>query len=83
MRGWAQQRTVAGELKTTHFTVGFWRNRFIQKGGLEALGDEPRPGAPRKIGDEKDRLVRQKRLWNPSLREPRTRENFGQTAFCE
>jgi transposase len=44
---------VASELKTTHFTVGFWRNRFIQKGGLEALGDDPRPGAPRKIGDEK------------------------------
>jgi transposase len=43
---------VAAQVKTTPFTVGFWRNRFIQRGGVEALFDEPRPGAPRKIGDE-------------------------------
>jgi len=44
---------VAGELRTTPFTIGFWRNRFIQRGGVEALFDEPRPGAPRQIGDDK------------------------------
>ena len=44
---------VAAALRTTPGTVGFWRNRFIQRGGVDALWDEPRPGAPRKIGDEK------------------------------
>src|SRR6202030_1587131 len=42
---------VARQLKTTGFTVGFWRQRFIA-GGLDRLGDEPRPGAPRQIGDD-------------------------------
>lgn len=42
---------VARQLKTTGFTVGFWRKRFIA-GGIESLWDEPRPGAPRQIGDE-------------------------------
>ena len=42
---------VARQLKTTGFTVGFWRQRFIA-GGVDSLFDEPRPGAPRKIGDE-------------------------------
>ena len=45
--------TVARELRTTHFTVGFWRNRFIRNGGIDALFDEPRPGVPRHIGDDK------------------------------
>ncbi len=43
--------TVARQLKTTAFTVGFWRKRFIA-GGIERLLDEPRPGAPRQIGDD-------------------------------
>ena len=42
---------VARNLKTTGFAVGFWHNRFIA-GGVNALMDEPRPGAPRKLGDE-------------------------------
>lgn len=42
---------VASALKTTGFTVGFWRKRFIE-GGVDALYDEPRPGAPRQVGDE-------------------------------
>jgi transposase len=32
--------------------VGKWRNRFIER-GLEGLLDEPRPGRPREISDEK------------------------------
>src|SRR2546427_12055011 len=43
---------VAAKLHTTGFTVGLWRNRFIT-GGLAALGDEMRPGAPRQIGDDR------------------------------
>jgi transposase len=43
---------AAAAVRTTPFTVGYWRNRFIS-GGVDALWDEPRPGAPRKIGDEK------------------------------
>src|SRR6266853_4396727 len=42
---------IAQQLKTTGFTAGFWRQRFMV-GGVENLFDEPRPGAPRKIGDE-------------------------------
>lgn len=49
---------VAIKLRTTGFTVGFWRNRFIA-GGVAGLGDEPRPGAPRQIGDDKiEQVVR-------------------------
>src|ERR1700674_4067552 len=49
---------VGAKLRTTGFTVGMWRNRFIG-GGIAALGDEVRPGAPRQIGDERvERAVR-------------------------
>jgi transposase len=51
----AEHRTnadVAQELRCTMQTVGKWRERFIE-GGIEALVDEPRPGAPRKITDAK------------------------------
>ena len=41
---------VAEDLHLTKATVGKWRARFLQR-GLDALLDEPRPGAPRKIGD--------------------------------
>ena len=49
---------VAAKLRTTGFTVGMWRNRFITD-GLVSLGDEMRPGAPRQIGDDRvERAVR-------------------------
>ena len=41
---------VAARLGTTRETVGKWRRRFIQK-GCDGLLDEPRPGAPRTVGD--------------------------------
>ena len=49
---------VAAKMHTSGFTVGLWRNRFIT-GGIAALGDEVRPGAPRQIGDDQvERAVR-------------------------
>ena len=54
----ASNAAVAAKLRTTGFTVGLWRNRFISE-GVVGLGDEPRPGAPREIGDEKiEQVVR-------------------------
>jgi len=43
---------VAAKLRTTGFTVGMWRNRFIT-GGIAEIGDEARPGAPRQCGDDR------------------------------
>jgi len=43
---------VAKRLNTTRETVGKWRRRFLER-GLDGLHDEPRPGAPRTIGDDK------------------------------
>jgi transposase len=43
---------IAEQLGVTRVTVATWRKRFAAK-RLEGLADEPRPGAPRKIGDEK------------------------------
>jgi transposase len=56
--GGASNAAVAAKLRTTGFTVGLWRNRFIAE-GVVGRGDEPRPGAPREIGDEKvEQVVR-------------------------
>ena len=43
---------IAGRLGITRVTVATWRKRFATQ-RLDGLIDEPRPGAPRKIGDEK------------------------------
>ena len=44
--------TVADEVGVTRPTVGKWRKRFCFH-RLDGLSDEPRPGAPRKIKDDK------------------------------
>ena len=42
---------VARLLTTSDKTVGMWRRRFVEH-RLDALYDEPRPGAPRKFSDD-------------------------------
>src|SRR6516225_307489 len=44
-------QAVAKKLRCSKGMVGKWRSRFL-KARLEGLYDEPRPGAPRKIGDD-------------------------------
>lgn len=51
--------SLAGELGSTRATVGKWRRRFLAR-GMEGLLDEPRPGAPRRVGDDVvERVVRE------------------------
>ena len=47
----ADNQSVARRLRVTPATVGTWRRRFVEQ-RLAGLYDEPRPGAPRSIGDE-------------------------------
>jgi transposase len=44
-------KAVAAELGLKPHTVGKWRKRFVRD-RLDGLEDAPRPGAPRKIGDD-------------------------------
>jgi transposase len=52
----ATNREVARQLHVTPQTVGKWRGRYIAA-GVEGLLDEPRPGAPRTVTDEKIEAV--------------------------
>ncbi|MGW7327080.1 IS630 family transposase [Streptomyces sp. NPDC054840] len=47
-----RNRQVADELGIWPQTVGKWRRRFLER-RMEGLVDEPRPGAPRKITDDR------------------------------
>lgn len=42
---------VAERLSVNRKTVGKWRQRFVED-RLDGLHDEPRPGAPRSVGDD-------------------------------
>jgi transposase len=48
----ASNLEVARELRVSRATVGKWRTRFVER-RLDGLLDEPRPGVPRSISDEK------------------------------
>jgi transposase len=48
----ATNQQVAAELGINPTTVGKWRSRFVAR-GLDGLADDPRPGAPRKITDDR------------------------------
>ena len=49
-RGLTNQEIAAKHDVCAH-TAGLWRNRFARY-GMDGLYDEPRPGAPRRIGDD-------------------------------
>jgi transposase len=48
--GGTDNKSVARRCRLTQQTVGKWRSRFVAE-RLEGLHDEPRPGAPRTVGD--------------------------------
>src|SRR5215467_482113 len=50
--GGAPVSAVAAELGVSRTTAGKWRSRFLAA-RLEGLSDEPRPGRPRTISDER------------------------------
>jgi transposase len=43
-------KAIASRVGVHEATVGKWRRRYLER-GIDGLIDEPRPGAPRKIGD--------------------------------
>jgi len=56
---------IAQQLDLSKHTVGKWRWRFLRQ-GLTGLYEEPRPGGPRSIGDEKvAALIRKTMKTNP------------------
>ena len=46
-----EDKEIAVRLEASADTVGKWRRRYAAE-GLDGLYDEPRPGAPRQIGDD-------------------------------
>jgi transposase len=46
-----ENKAIVARVGADKDTVGTWRRRFAER-GIDGLYDEPRPGAPRLIGDE-------------------------------
>jgi putative transposase len=57
---------IAEQVGLTSSMVGYWRKRFLAQ-GLEGLQDEPRPGAPRELGDERIAKLLRKTLDTPPV----------------
>src|SRR5262249_19238201 len=73
-------QAVAKRLRCSKGMVGKWRARFL-KAGLEGLNDEPRPGAPRKIGDDQvEQIVMQTLESTPRGRRTGVRANWPKLA---
>ena len=62
--GWESNQFVADELGVSQGTVSKWRSRFL-RARLEGLTDEPRPGRPRTVGDDKIEPVVTRALEQP------------------
>ncbi|MHC3475156.1 IS630 family transposase [Streptomyces sp. 7R007] len=58
---------VATELGVSRDMVSKWRRRFLEQ-RLEGLADEPRPGRPRTVGDERIEQVVARTLQSPPPR---------------
>ncbi len=56
-----KNKEIAEKVGVCTHTVGTWRNRFVER-RMDGLYDEPRPGAPRKIGDDKVAVAIRKTL---------------------
>ena len=54
--GGGTNTAIAGQLGVNRATVRKWRNRFVEQ-RLDGLHDEPRPGAPRTVGDDAVEMV--------------------------
>jgi len=52
---------IAEKVGACKHTVGIWRNRFAAR-RMDGLYDEPRPGAPRQIGDDEIAMTIRKTL---------------------
>jgi len=46
-----ENKLISTRLHSNKDTVGMWRRRFAER-RVDGLYDEPRPGAPREIGDD-------------------------------
>src|SRR5688572_15604074 len=56
-----KNKEIAERLSVCSHTVGTWRNRFAER-RMDGLYDEPRPGAPRQIGDDEIAMTIRKTL---------------------
>ena len=58
--GWSNTR-IAAELGWSLPSVGHWRRRYLEQ-GIAGLYDEPRPGGPRSVEDERVAVLLRKTL---------------------
>ena len=59
--GGLMNKEIAEKLGVCKHTAGTWRNRFAER-RMDGLYDEPRPGAPREIGDDEIAITIRKTL---------------------